>query len=195
MLYKTEKVPPLPIKAALIALCFNATHVMASQDEQTIEPYELKQRLLQHQKKAELERELDGTLSVMTSSQHLDVAAYETYDEFVITVTGAHGFSKQIKNTYGSVNIYDLDLPYDGKYSYEVLAIKYTGEEITDVMNNGRGANASTRMAVSHKASGQFETVNGEVLVPKALVEPRPGVLPTKPIKSAVKSSLYGGEK
>lgn len=195
MFYKTEKTLPFTVKVALAALLFNATHVIASQDDQGVAPYELKQRLLQHQRKAELESKLDGTLSVMTSSQHLDVAAFESYDEFVITVTGAQGFSKQIKNTYGSIDIYDLDLPYDGKYSYEVLAIKYTGEEITDVMNNGRGENASTRMAVSHKVSGQFETINGEVLVPQALVEPKPGILPTNPIKTADKPALFGGEQ
>jgi len=193
MFYKTEKTPPFPVKVALMALLLNATHVIANQDDHAIAPYELKQRLLQHQRKAELESELEGSLSVMTSSQHLDVAAFENYDEFVITVTGEQGYSKQIKNSYGSVDINDLDLPDDGKYSYEVLAIKYTGEEIADVMNNGRGESASTRMAISHKVSGQFETVNGEVLVPKALVEPKPGILPTQPIKTADKSSLFEG--
>ena len=194
MFYKTEKKSLFPTKVALIALLFSAPHVFANQDGQVLAPYELKQRLLQHHQKAELESKLGDSLLVMPSSQHLDVAAFESYDEFVITVTGAHGYSKQIKNTYGSIDIYDLDLPYDGKYSYEVLAIKYTGEEISDVMNNGRGENASTRMAISHKVSGQFETINGEVIVPKALVEPKPGVLPTKPIKTADKPSLFGGE-
>lgn len=195
MFYKIKEVSSYPFTVVLLVLLTSTTHVSANQDEEAIEPYELKQRLEQHKRKTELEYSLQGTLSVMPSREHIDIAAFENYDEFVITVTGKQGFTKQIKNTYGSLDIYDLDLPYDGKYTYEVLGIKYTNEEIADVINNGRGENASTTMAISHKISGQFEIVNGEVLVPKALEEPQPEILPKKNTKSADTFSLFGGKQ
>ncbi|APD87549.1 hypothetical protein BM527_16440 [Alteromonas sp. Mex14] len=195
MFYKTEKKSLFPTKLALIVLLSSAPHVFASQDEQVLAPYELKQRLLQHQRKAELESKLGDSLLVMPTSQHLDVAAFESYDEFVITVTGAQGYSKQIKNTYGSIDIYDLDLPYDGKYSYEVLAIKYTGEEISDVMNNGRGENASTRMSLTHKVAGYFSTHNGEIEVPEVFSEKKVDLLPEPGNKTSDSNSLKWGEK
>ena len=195
MFYKIKEVSSYPITVVLLVLLTSTTHVSADQDEQALEPYELKQRLEQHKRRAELEHSLQGTLSVMPSREHIDIAVFENYDEFVITVTGKQGFTKQIKNTYGSLDIYDLDLPYDGKYTYEVLGIKYTNEEIADVINNGRGENASTTMAISHKVSGQFEIVNGEVLVPKALEERQPEVLPKKNTKTADTFSLFGGKQ
>lgn len=195
MFYKIKEVSSYPIKVVLLVLLTSTTHVSADQDEEAIEPYELKLRLEQHKRRAELEHNLQGTLSVMPSREHIDIAAFENYDEFVITVTGKQGFTKQIKNTYGSLDIYDLDLPYDGKYTYEVLGIKYTNEEIADVINNGRGENASTTMAISHKISGQFEIVDGEVFVPKALEEPQAGILPKKNTKTADTFSLFRGKQ
>lgn len=193
MFYTVKKISNYSMMVVIATLFLGAVQVAAEQNEQVIEPYELKQRLMQHKRKAELEQNLAGTLSLMPSRHNIDIAAFENYDEFVITITGKQGFTKQIKNTYGSLDIYDLDLPYDGKYTYEVLGIKYTNEEIKDVINNGRGENASTTMAISHKISGQFETVNGDVLVPKALEEPQPGILPKKNTKNSHIVSLLGG--
>jgi hypothetical protein len=174
MLFTVEKT--LSAKVTFAALLFASVSVYANQDEFVLEPHELKQRLIQQKRQLELNNMQKGELFVMPSSHYLDVSTVDNYDEYVITVTNQQGFRKQVKNTYGSIDIQDMDLPYDGQYNYEIVAIKNTGEEIVDVINNGRGANASTTMTISKTIAGNFTTKSGSIVIPETLAEPKLGV-------------------
>ena len=176
MLFTVEKTRSLSARVTFAALLCASVSVYANQAEYTVEPHELKQRLIQQKRQLELNNMQKGELFVMPSSHYLDVSTVDNYDEYVITVTNQQGFRKQVRNTYGSIDIQDMDLPYDGQYNYEIVAIKDTGEEIVDVMNNGRGANASTTMTISKTIAGNFTTNNGSIVIPETLAEPKPGV-------------------
>lgn len=180
MLLTTKKTTPFYATVTLIVLLHVTAPVNANQNEGVLEPYELKARLFQHKRQLEINSEHREALLVMPSSRHLDVTTFDNYDEFVITITNQQGFRKQVRNTYGSVDINDVDLPYDGEYDYEILAIKNTGEVISDVINNGRGDNASTTVMVTKKVSGHFITNNGSIVIPEVVNEPKPGTLPSK---------------
>ena len=180
MLLTFKNARSLSLQVSLVVSLCASVSAYANQDEFVLEPHELKQRLAQQKRQVELNAMQKGELLAMPSSQHLDVSTVDNYDEYVFTVTNQQGFRKQVKNTYGSVDIYDMDLPYDGQYDYEILAIKNTGEEIVDVMNNGRGANASTTMTISKTITGNFTTINGNIVIPETLAESEPSVLTHK---------------
>lgn len=176
MLLSVRKARSLTVNISLIASLCVSVSVYADQDKFVLEPHELKQRLIQQKRQFELNNIQKGELFVMPSSHYLDVSTEDNYDEYVITVSNQQGFRKQVKNTYGSIDIQDMDLPYDGQYDYEILAIKNTGEEIVDAMNNGRGANASTTMTITKTITGNFTTKNGSIVIPETLAETKPGV-------------------
>jgi len=180
MLLTFKNARSLSLQVSLVVSLCASVSAYANQDEFVLEPYELKQRLIQQKRQVELNAMQKGELIVMPSSQYLDVSTIDNYDEYVITVTNQQGYRKQIKNTHGSLDIYDMDLPYDGQYNYEILAIKSTGEEIVDIMNNGRGPNASTTMTVSKTITGNFKTTNGNIVIEEALEESKPSVLMQK---------------
>ena len=194
MFFTAKKVMSFSIKVTLIMLLHSTVQANAAQEDGVLEPYELKERMLQHKRQLELNNTPREPLLVTPTSGYLDVTAFDNYDEFVITITNQQGFTKQVKNSSGSIDIYDLDLPYAGKYEYEILAIKFTGEVIADVMNNGRGLGASTNMAITQKVSGHFMTKNNQIIVPETQIEQHSGRFPGKPKQPPVKRSFFGGE-
>jgi hypothetical protein len=194
MFLKAKKVMSFSIKVTLIMLLHSTVQANDAQEDGVLEPYKLKERMLQHKRQLELNNTPREPLLVTPTSGYLDVTAFDNYDEFVITITNQQGFTKQVKNSSGSVDIYDLDLPYAGKYQYEVLAIKFTGEVIADIMNNGRGLGASTNMAITQKISGHFMTKNNQILVPQTRIEQHPGKFPSKPEQPPVKRSFFERE-
>jgi hypothetical protein len=194
MFFTARKVTSLSLKVTLIMLLHSTVQAYAAQEKGILEPYELTERMFQHKRQFELNNTPREPLLVTPTSGYLDVTAFDNYDEFVITITNQQGFSKQVKNSSGSVDIYGLDLPYAGKYQYEVLAIKFTGEVISDIMNNGRGLGASTNMAITQKVSGHFMTKNNQILVPQTRIEQHPGKFPSKPEQPPVKRSFFERE-
>lgn len=194
MLLSAKKTRSLAAQVTFVAVFCASMSVQANQDVFVVEPHELKQRLLQQKRQLELNTMQKGELLVMPSSQYLDVSTVDNYDEYVITVTNQQGFRKQVKSTYGSVEVYDLNLPYDGQYDYEILAIKDTGEEIVDVMNNGRGANASTTMTISKTITGNFTTNNGSIVIPETLAESKPSELTRKIVSLPQKETTINQE-
>ncbi|WP_297822756.1 hypothetical protein [uncultured Paraglaciecola sp.] len=195
MFFIARKLTSFSLKVTLIMLLHSTVLAYAAEEEGMLEPYELNMRMLQHKRQLELNSTPREPLLVMHKSGYLDVTAFDNYDEFVITVTNQQGFTKQVKNSTGSVDIYNLNLPNDGKYEYEILAMKFTGEVIADVMNNGRGLNASTNIAITQKTSGHFITKNNQILVPETRLEQRPEMFPGKPQQPPVNRSFFGREK
>lgn len=197
MNFKANNVKSFSVKVTLVVLLNTSTYAFATQDESTIETYELTQRMLQHKRQLALNSADKEPLLVTPSSHGLDVTTFGNYDNFIITVSNQQGYTKQIENSYGSIDISELDLPYDGKYNYEMVAVKYTGEVIYDVMNNGRGTDASTYMTVTKTTSCAFAVSNGEIAVPEVLNEAKEQTLPVKPEQPEslpILRSFFGGE-
>lgn len=163
--------------------------------EFVLEPYEVAERMAQHKRQFELNQELRTPLLVTSLDDGIEVTSFENYDEFIITVANQSGFKKQYTNSTGYIDVYNLGLPVDGDYHYEVLAVKHTNEVIYDVMNNGRGVDASTTMTVTEKVNGHFNVVNGHMKIFEAIDEPKSGALPGKVKPQPIKHTLLGGEK
>jgi hypothetical protein len=119
-----------------------------------------------------------GTFAVTKSNTTIELAPSKTYDKYIISVSGDGGFSYQIESNSPTLNIYDLKLPYDGKYNYEIKAIQHLAD-VEETMNNGRPEGAVGKVSMVDITSGQFTTLNGEMNVVKELKEPRIATLPS----------------
>lgn len=181
---------------SLTLLLSQSTLVKAGDnDEFVLEPYQVAERMAQHQRQGELNKALRTPLLVTSYDDGIEVTSFEHYDEFIITVANQSGYNKQYKNSTGYIDVYNLGLPVDGDYQYEVVAVKHTNEVIYDVINNGRGVDASTTMTVTEKVSGHFIVNNGYMMVTEAIEEPKSGAIPGKMKSQPVKHTLLGGEK
>jgi len=126
----------------------------------------------------ELQKQEKATEFVVTkSSSAIELASTKTYDKYIISVSGDGGFSYKTESNSPTLSIYDINLPYDGTYNYEIKAVKHVAE-VKDTMNNGRAAGAVGKISIVDVSSGQFTTQNGEMLVSSKLKEPRIGTLP-----------------
>ena len=126
----------------------------------------------------ELQKQEKATEFVVTkSSSSIELASSKTYDKYIISVAGAGGFSHTVESNSPSLNIYDIKLPYDGTYNYEIKAVRHVAE-IKDTMNNGRAAGAVGKISVVDVNSGQFTTQNGEMMVTREIKEPTISTLP-----------------
>lgn len=132
--------------------------------------YELNQK----QKAAEL--------VVTKSSSSIGIATSKSYDKYIISVSGDGGFSYQVESKSPKLNIFDINLPYDGTYNYEIKAVQHVAE-VRDTMNNGRPIGSVGKISIVDVSSGQFTSQSGEMMIVKDLEEPRLNTLPRKPIK------------
>jgi hypothetical protein len=120
-------------------------------------------------------------LFAVKSRNHIDVTPMEYYDKYLITVIGDGGFEHKFESDVPSISLYEMDeLPYDGKYSYEIRAVRYE-VEIKDTMNNGRSEDARGYISVINTVNGQFKAVNGEIEVYEEESEAKLSKLPIKP--------------
>ena len=114
---------------------------------------------------------------VTKSSSAIELASNKAYDKYIISVSGANGYSFSKESNTPSLNMYDLKLPNDGTYNYEIKAVRHVAE-IKDSMNNGRAAGAVGKISVVDVSSGQFTSQNGEMMVSEKVIEPRINQLP-----------------
>ena len=197
MFFKTNIIKPLSVYIGLATILQLSVcgYTAATQDDNALTPYEIKQNLLQQKRETALNSAPKKPLQVMLSSGYMDISSADSYDTYYVTVTNSQGFSRKIE-TNGGVSIYELDLPYDGVYAYEVLAVKHTNETVADVINNGRGENSLRSMTLSQKASGQFSVSNDEFVISQTKAEPpAANALPNKPIQPTKRLSFWGDQQ
>lgn len=162
------------------SLLINVPHVFAQEDS-VVDSEQLRERMLRQKHKEELNNAQSKKIAVTLSERDLSVFTSDYYDKYVFTITNQQGFNEEVDNNYGSLNISALNLPYDGRYEYEILAIRFTDELIADVQNNGRERGGLTTIAVSSKISGHFMVKDGFIEVQKMVAEPKAGKLPGRP--------------
>lgn len=104
-----------------------------------------------------------GELTVVKSSQGIKLITEKAYDKYIISVTGDDGYSQQFESDVPDLNIYDLNLPYNGAYNYEIKAVKYIGD-FKDTMNNGRDEDVMGKISLIDVQSGQFINSYGEMM-------------------------------
>ena len=114
---------------------------------------------------------------VTKSSSAIELASSKTYDKYIISVSGANGYSFSKESNSPSLSMYDLKLPNDGTYNYEIKAVRHVAE-IKDTMNNGRSADAVGKLSIVNVSSGKFTSQNGEMMVSEKMTEPRINQLP-----------------
>lgn len=134
--------------------------------------------VLAEQNVYQLAKQKPAEMVVTKSSSTIKISSSKVYDKYIISVSGDGGFSYQVESNTPELNIYDLELPYDGSYNYEIRAVKNVAEA-RDTMNNGRAAGAVGKVSVVDVTNGQFTTHYGEMLVLQDKKEPLLGVLPT----------------
>jgi len=114
---------------------------------------------------------------VTKTSSSIELASNKTYDKYIISVSGANGYSYSKESNTPSLNMYDLKLPNDGTYSYEIKAVRHIAE-VKDTMNNGRAPDAVGKLSIVDVSSGKFTSQNGEMMVSEKVTEPRINHLP-----------------
>lgn len=135
-------------------------------------------------------------LFVAKSERYIDFTPQRNYDKYVITIVGDQGFSHQFESEYPSVNISEIDLPYDGTYSYEIQAIKQVAEGIKDTINNGRSEDARGTLNIVDVTNGQFTTQNHSIVVaPNETEAPILKEIKIPPKKASFFSTLTGDKK
>lgn len=127
----------------------------------------------------ELAQVKSNEIIVTKSSRHIDFTAIQDYEKYIISISGDGGFSHTIESDYPTLDLTDLELPYDGSYNYEIKAIQNVAE-IKDTMNNGRSADARGKISIVDVKSGKFTTEFNEVVVSQDISEPIKGILPIK---------------
>ncbi len=120
--------------------------------------YELQQAYALHNK---FNKVTPGKIQVTVSQRFIDFTPEQSFDKFTVTISGAGGFSKQFETDTPSVNISELDLPYEGEYQYQIQAVKYL-VEVKDTINNGRPEDATGYISRVAVASGQFKNQWGQ---------------------------------
>lgn len=118
-----------------------------------------------------------GELTVVKSSQGIKLISEKVYDKYIISVSGDGGYSQQFESDAPDLNLYDLDLPYNGSYSYEIKAVKYIGD-FKDTMNNGRDEDAMGKISIIDVKSGQFINSYGEMMNVQNIKEPTINTFP-----------------
>lgn len=209
MLFTDKNVDSLFAKVMLMTLLCTALPIYALQNQSNIEQVDLLASMQQYKRQLELDSMNREELRVKSSSRSIGVVAVGNYDQFVITITNQQGFRKQLTNTYGSIDVSDLQLPYDGTFNYEILATNATDEVKRDILNNGRGPDASTNITVSKRVSGYFTTSKGSILAPEVLNEEQAKLVtlphnsvskntakfPSEPVGQPTKNPFLGEQK
>lgn len=127
------------------------------------------------------------------SERYIDFTPQRDYDKYAITIVGERGFIHQFESDVPSINISEIELPYDGTYSYEIRAIKQVAEGIKDTINNGRSEDARGTLNIVDVTNGQFTTENFSILVaPNETEISETNKLKTPPKKASLFSAFTG---
>jgi hypothetical protein len=127
---------------------------------------------LAEQNPYELKQVKAGKITAIKSSQGINLLTEKNYDKYIISVSGDGGFSQQYESDYPSLKMVDLELPYNGSYSYEIKSIKYAAD-IKDTMNNGRSEEAVGKVSIVDVKSGMFTNNYGEMVTRQSISEPQ----------------------
>ncbi len=117
-------------------------------------------------------------LTAVKSSDSISFITERSYDTYLITISGDEGFSRQVESDTPVINIYDLNLPYNGAYSYEIKAVKFVGD-IKDTINNGRSEESIGRASIVDVQSGKFVNVYDRLVTSRNINESIKNSLPT----------------
>ncbi|MGB1197745.1 MAG: hypothetical protein ACPG46_01780 [Thalassotalea sp.] len=118
-----------------------------------------------------------GNLTAVKSSQGIRLITEKAYDKYIISISGDDNFSYQFESDTPVLNLYDLNLPYDGSYNYEIKAVKYIGDR-QDTMNNGRDKHVAGKVSLIDVKSGQFINSYGEMMLAQDIKEPTQNSFP-----------------
>ena len=118
-----------------------------------------------------------GKLTEVRSSQGISLMTEKSYDKYIISISGHDNYSHQFESDAPRLNLYDLNLPYNGSYNYEIKAVKYIAD-IKDTMNNGRAEDAVGKVSHIDVKSGQFISNYGEMVNVADSKEPTKNSLP-----------------
>ncbi|RHW74891.1 hypothetical protein [Colwellia sp. RSH04] len=133
--------------------------------------------ILAQQNVYELKQAKAGKLTAIKSSQSINLLTEDTYDKYIISVSGDGGYSHQFESDSPSLSISDLSLPYNGSYNYEIKSVKYLSD-VTSNMNNGRPEGATGKLSIVDVQAGQFTNHYGGIDIAQDIQEPREGTFP-----------------
>ncbi len=103
-------------------------------------------------------------LQATVSDNAIALQAIGHFDKYIISIAGADGYSTSFESNKPFFDISQLDLPYNGEFTYEVKAVRIVGEEQEkSYLNNGRGENAKRLVTEVESTSGSFNSQWGTI--------------------------------
>jgi len=103
-------------------------------------------------------------LRATISENAIAVQTIDHFDKYIISIAGADGYSKSFESDKPFFDISQLDLPFNGEFTYEVKAVRILGEEQEKgYLNNGRGENAKRLITEVESTSGSFNSQWGAI--------------------------------
>ncbi|TPH17057.1 hypothetical protein [Litorilituus lipolyticus] len=118
-----------------------------------------------------------GKLTATKTNQFISLMTEKTYDKYIISVSGDGGYSHQFESDSPTLNISDLDLPYNGSYNYEIRSVKFVSDA-QNTMNNGRSEDARGKVSIIDVQAGKFEANYGQIKAAQDIQEPRKNSFP-----------------